>query len=204
MTMSYIESLNRWVMLYGGDLPKWLLYDPDTDTELTPENLEPVPGAIHVRYASHPWGRATRDAPTGEAWSVAKPVLTREVAASFLGCEDQAPMLAGCTFDHDPHRPLQLVLTIDNFTTITTADYPAITKSCIDGDATRNVQYKLSGDGPGHLYAPNIIESWTEDVTHAVNNVAPGGRAVDVYFNVSTWNPYGVALMKTELFAQPE
>jgi hypothetical protein len=203
MTVSYLEPFNRWVMFYGGDLPTWLLYDPDTDTELKPVNVEPVVGAIHMRYASHPWGRATRDAPLTEAWSAPDPVLTRDVAAPYLGCEDQSPMLAGCTPEHDPHRPLQLVLTLDNFTSITQADYPAITKSCVDGDATRNVAYKLSGDGSGHLYAPNIIEQWTTDATSAATGVPPGGRAVDVYFNVSTWNPYGVALMKTELVARP-
>lgn len=203
MTVSFVEPLNRWVMFYGGDLPTWLLYDPATDTELTPVHAEPVPGAIHMRYASHPWGRSTRTARAEEGWSAPEAVLTRETAAPYLGCEDQAPMLAGCTPDHDPHRPLQLVLTLDDFTSITPSDYPAVTQSCVDGTAQRNATYKLSGDGSGHLYAPNIIESWTEDVSHAVKETASGERAVDLYFNVSTWNPYGVALMKAELVARP-
>jgi hypothetical protein len=162
-----------------------------------------VPGAIHLRYASHPWGRGTRDAALAEGWSEAMPVLTREQAAPYLGCEDQAPLPTGCTPEHDPHRPLQLILAVDTFTAITPVDYPAITKSCIDGDAVRNATYQLSGDGTGHLYAPNILESWTQDVTASVDDIAPSGKAVDLYFNVSTWNPYGVALMKTQLVAKP-
>lgn len=203
MTMSWVEPLQRWVMLYGGDLPTWLLYDPATDTELTPANLEPVPGAIHLRYASHPWGRATKRAPATEAWSSPRAVLTRADAAAYLGCEDADPMLAGCDPNHDPHRPLQLVLDLDAFTSIAPSDYPTITQTCIDGDATRSVQYRLSGDGAGHLYAPNLLESWTEDVTASTKGLDTGSRAVDLYFNVSTWNPYGVALMKAELVAKP-
>jgi hypothetical protein len=34
LTMSYVEPLGRWVMLYGGDLPNWIFYDPATDTEI--------------------------------------------------------------------------------------------------------------------------------------------------------------------------
>jgi hypothetical protein len=203
MSISFIEPLNRWVMLYGGDLPTWLLYEPATDTELTPVNVEPVPGAIHMRYASHPWGRATAHSPLTEGWSEPLPVLSRDDAAPYLGCEDQEPMLPGCDPNHDPHRPLQLILTVDGFTSITPSDYASVTQSCIDGDATRNVTYKLSGDGAGHLYAPNILEPWTEDVTRSVQGLAAGERAVDLYFNVSTWNPYGVVLMKTELVARP-
>jgi hypothetical protein len=42
----------------------------------------------------------------------------------------------------------------------------------------------------GRLYAANIIDSWTMSRT---------GGAADVYWNVSTWNPYEVVLMKTRL-----
>lgn len=196
LSLTYVPEVHRWIMFYGGDLPTWVLYDPATDSELKPVNLEPVPGAVHMRYASHPWGRATADAPASEGWSAAMPVLTREQAAPYLGCGEQSPMLAGCTPDHDPYRPLQLILAVDTFTDITANDYPAITKSCIDGDATRNATYNLSGDSTGHLYAPNILEPWTEAWTSAPHRVT-----VDIYFNVSTWNPYGVALMKAELVA---
>jgi hypothetical protein len=41
----------------------------------------------------------------------------------------------------------------------------------------------------GVLYAPNVIEEWTE----------VRSDAVELYWNVSTWNPYRVVLMKTRL-----
>lgn len=205
MSMTYVAELQRWIMFYGGDIPKWALYDPATDTELHPVHEQPVPGAIHMRYASHPWGRATRDAPGAEAWSDATPVLAREQAAPYLGCEDQPPMLAGCVAEHDPYRPLQLLLAVDNFPTITSSDYPAITQNCIAGDAVRNATYALSGDGTGHLYAANILEPWTEVNKEAPSNA--GGApsfGLNIFFNVSTWNPYGVVLMKASLTARPE
>ncbi|MDB4976320.1 MAG: hypothetical protein JWN48_4661 [Myxococcaceae bacterium] len=46
------------------------------------------------------------------------------------------------------------------------------------------------GDGTyGALYGVNIVEPWTEDRS----------AAVDLYWNVSTWNPYQVVLMRTRL-----
>jgi hypothetical protein len=41
----------------------------------------------------------------------------------------------------------------------------------------------------GVLYAANIIDTWTEE----------RAGAVDLYWNVSTWNPYGVSLVRTRL-----
>jgi hypothetical protein len=49
-------------------------------------------------------------------------------------------------------------------------------------------------DERGRLYAPNIIEPWTE--------VRSDPPAVDIYWNVSTWAPYQVVLMKSR-FALP-
>jgi hypothetical protein len=201
-TVSWVEPLQRWVMLYGGDLPRWLRYDPETNTEIADAYPEPVPGAIHMRYASHPWGQSTRDAPPEEAWSGPEAVLTREQAAPFLGCDEQTQQPTGCTTQHDPHRPLQMLLLLDSRPNITPSDWPTITQECLAGDALRDVQYNLSGDSAGHLYAPDILDPWTGDVSAAVV-AANGERVVDLYWNVSTWNPYGVALVKTELRARP-
>jgi hypothetical protein len=41
----------------------------------------------------------------------------------------------------------------------------------------------------GFLYGPNIVPEWTED----------RGSYVEVYWNVSTWNPYQVVLMKSRI-----
>jgi hypothetical protein len=41
----------------------------------------------------------------------------------------------------------------------------------------------------GFFYGPNIIESW----------VKPTGDGVDVIWNVSTWDPYRVILLRTRI-----
>ena len=47
----------------------------------------------------------------------------------------------------------------------------------------------------GFLYAPNIIDSWTE--------ARGDGHEADVYWNVSTWNPYQVIVMQSKLEFAP-
>lgn len=49
----------------------------------------------------------------------------------------------------------------------------------------------ISIPDPGRLYAPSIIDRYTTPNSQ-------GG--LDMYWNVSTWNPYTVQLMKTSLF----
>ena len=50
-TVSWLgEPVNRWVMMYGGDLPTVLLADP-AGTRAHPNN-----GTIMLRFAEHPWG----------------------------------------------------------------------------------------------------------------------------------------------------
>ena len=44
--------------------------------------------------------------------------------------------------------------------------------------------------GRGRLHGSNVIDAYTE----------PDGKGgVDLYWNVSTWNPYGVLLVRTNL-----
>jgi hypothetical protein len=45
----------------------------------------------------------------------------------------------------------------------------------------------------GFLYGPNIIDEWTVDQS------TPGQPAVDIFWNVSTFDPYQVLLMRTRL-----
>jgi hypothetical protein len=198
-TVTWAAPLHRWIMLYGGDLPKFFSFNPATNQEEPPAHEQPTPGAIHFRVASHPWGRSRADAPADEAWTDPVGLLTREQAAPYLACDTEPPALAGCTSDHDLHRPLNLLLTVDAHPSITPSDYATITKECLGGDATQSLTYALSGDSTGHLYAADVIDAWTEDVTNTLSNPKPGMRAAELYWHVSTWNPYQVILFKTRL-----
>jgi len=44
----------------------------------------------------------------------------------------------------------------------------------------------------GWLYAPNIVEPWVRE----------SDNGVDIFWHVSTWNPYQVVLLKTQLQRQ--
>lgn len=55
--------------------------------------------------------------------------------------------------------------------------------SCVASDPNRATE-------PGRLYGASIIDAWT---------TARSGGATDLYWNVSTWNPYQVVLMRTRI-----
>lgn len=140
MSVSFIPSLGRWVMIYGGGLSQQfgeLIFGSDWSKEL--EN-----GALQVRSAAHPWG----------PWTAPKPLLVP-------GDPDRAEgLFAEGNILHSP--------------------------SCVGAGC---VVSEAAWSNPGGLYGPNIIEPWTE----------PRSGAVDLYWNLSTWNPYEVVLMKTTL-----
>jgi hypothetical protein len=199
----YLEPLQRFVMLYGGDVPAWLVIDEDGEVQ-EPVHKAPAPGAIHQRSARHPWGRATLDDPEEHAWTSAEPVLTRQTAAPYLACgEGGQEELPGCTDQSDENNPLDLLATITGLASDEPSDTLDIAADCIEGSAALAVQTAASGDPIGRLYGTSIIEEWTEDVTNAVSDLAEGERAVDLYWNVSTWNPYQVVVMKTRLRGSP-
>jgi len=54
MSVSWVPSLNKWMMLYGGDLPPSVVqFFTGVNAPITARNPD---GAIHARFASHPWG----------------------------------------------------------------------------------------------------------------------------------------------------
>lgn len=55
--------------------------------------------------------------------------------------------------------------------------------NCVASDPNRATEY-------GRLYGASIVDAWT---------TPRSGGAVDIYWNVSTWNPYQVVLMRTRL-----
>jgi hypothetical protein len=67
------------------------------------------------------------------------------------------------------------------------------------GSAALDTQYNLADDSGGHLYGLNVIDGWSEDVSAQLPELAPGQRALELYWNISTWNPYQVLLLKTQL-----
>jgi hypothetical protein len=203
MSVVYLEPLQRFVMLYGGDVPAWLVADEE-GVAREPEHQAQVPGAIQLRSARHPWGRADLDAPDEHAWSSPQAALTREVAAPYLACgdggEDELP---GCTDEGDANSPLDLLATIASVAVDEPSETLDVAGMCIEGSAALAGMNAVSGDPVGRLYGVNVIEPWTADVSEQTHELAEGERALELYFNVSTWNPYQVALMKTHLRGAP-
>ena len=148
MTISWVAPLNKWVMLYGGDLSPAtlnLLLGPNyTQAVRDPD------GAIHARFASQPWGpwSAPVQVLRGGDPSVSPPVAGTQYASGGILYHP------GCATNCAPRE-----------TVLGTSEY-------------------------GRLYGANVVDSWTMSRT---------GGADDVYWNVSTWNPYEVVLMKTRL-----
>jgi hypothetical protein len=68
---------------------------------------------------------------------------------------------------------------------------------CARSDPSRPIDYFVPGCAPvgalvdtGILYAPNIIDAYTR---------SDGAGGLDVFWNVSVWNPYLVALLRTNV-----
>jgi hypothetical protein len=157
MAMSWLPApINRWVMLYGGDMTDFLMVDG-------PAMRAPrAPGAIVLRFAEHPWGPWTAPVPH---LSPGAPHLegTHYAAGGLLfhpDCVDAGEKRCAVS---DPWRPTD------------TATACLVQTNALD---------------QGRLYGVNIIDRYTEP-----NDV--GG--VDFVWNVSTWNPYGVTLMRTRV-----
>ncbi len=156
--MSYLPPpVDKWIMLYGGDVPDVLLVDPVNSRNV------PSPGAIMVRFADNPWGPWTPPAPY---LSPGNPAVPGDPygPGGFLfhyACVDQGSATCART---DPHRPLDV-----------------LNPECSPPPFPFDI---------GRLYGANVIDAYTRPDGH-------GG--LDFYWNVSTWNPYGVMLMKSNI-----
>jgi hypothetical protein len=150
--ITYVPSLQSWVMFYGGDFAPAVLsvfVGPNFDL------VERAPtGAIHARFARHPWG----------PWSPPQPVLEAgDPAADPLAADSQ--YVSGGILHHS---------------------------RCVGVDCAPSESSLILLAAPdGFLYGPNIFDAFTE--------VREDGEAVDVYWNVSTWNPYQVMFLRTRL-----
>jgi hypothetical protein len=149
--------LEKWVMLYGGDLADYLLADPGNATP------GPDPGAVRIRFADHPWG----------PWSVSHTILA-----------PGEPDAVG-----DPYGPGGVLYHSE------CAD--AGPNDCADSDPTRPLHILNPGCTPfpleldhGGFYGANVIDAYTGP---------DGENGVEIVWNVSTWNPYGVIYLRTRV-----
>jgi hypothetical protein len=160
-------------------LKKWvMLYggdidDPSDERGPFADDSQPRKGAIHVRIADHPWG----------PWTEPAPLLIREVTAQYMGCDDVGAPAYGTG---------EWTLDTDAFMTgLWQASCVKTYRSCGPSNPPTSEQALPVGN----LYAPNIIESWT----HTVQGDAAYPRSAQIYFNVSTGNPYQVILATARL-----
>jgi hypothetical protein len=100
MTISWLPApINKWVMLYGGDLADWLLLDGQVSRG------ERAPGAIWMRFADHPWGPFSPPQPhiiPGNPSRINDPVGPGGYLYDAT-CKDNGSTRCAKT---DPHRPL--------------------------------------------------------------------------------------------------
>lgn len=208
MDMAYVPQLQKWVMLYGGDLADWFG---------SGRGDAPRRGAVHLRMADHPWG----------PWSEPTPALWPFEAADHLACSsgtqfgfetagaygnNDSPIGVGqWRFDESSvHASYEASLANIMATQCVPGDWgrPNPGLSCLLGGPpcdfnvpstckSRNSALPFPQVVPanqslerGNMYAPNIIPQWTRAL--------PTGD-VELYFNVSTWNPYAVVMAKTIL-----
>ena len=153
-----------WV---GGTIKKWVMLYAGNSGDFylaDPANDRPGegPGSIRIRFADHPWG----------PWSPPKPHLLE--GSPF---EPNTLLGPGAYMFH----PLCV-------------DQPGL--PCARSDEVRPIDFYV-GCFPigktfdnGFLYAPNIIDSYTE---------SDGAGGMNIYWNVSIWNPYAVLYLKTNL-----
>lgn len=150
MSVSWLPSLQRWVMIYGGDAaPMFFNAIFRADLAKARRNAD---GSLYIRFAEQPWGPWTRPQQllaAGDSNPKAEP--TGQYAPGGLLAHNN------CRGQHCAHYD------------------PA---------------YRIDpSNNNGVLYAPSIIDPWT--------TTRPDG--IDLYWFVSTWNPYQVILMKTTL-----
>ena len=150
MSVSWVESLGSWVMLYGGGanpvLSELFTAGLGTSVQHDPE------GAIHVRFARQPWG----------PWSAPQQLFA-----------------AG-----DPNPLTEPPLDASQYAPGGILRHPmCVTGGCAPSEPTED------RSDYGFLYAANIIDAWT----------VPTAKGARIYWNVSTWHPYQVVLLKTEL-----
>lgn len=100
MNVSWLGApINKWVMLYGGDLADWLLLDAAVSRGAR------TPGAIWMRFADHPWGPFSPPQPhviPGNRLRINDPIGPGGYLYDAT-CKDNGATRCAAS---DPHRPL--------------------------------------------------------------------------------------------------
>lgn len=150
MSVSYIPNLDKWVMLYGGDIHPNVLQMFEAAN--WPHAVADPERAIHVRFASNPWGpwsAPTQAYKPGQPTGVGSGEFATKGLLHYTGC-------AGA--------------------------------GCVKGET--NPAYTLFPQtNHGFLYAPSIVDAWT----------TVRGADADLYWAVSTWDPYQVVLLRSRV-----
>ncbi len=194
MTTLWIPAFQRWVMIYGGSTPA--SSDPSISSHRGDTYAQSMPGAVYLRSAPHPFGRARTDQPLAQSFGAARPVLTPAVMKDQLACDSDDE--SGTCSSDATDQPGNLISTLAGFARdLSPGDFLSASAQCVAGDAASSMQY--IADSAGHLYGAAIIAPWTQDVTGMVPDAKPDDPVVEIYWNVSTWNPYQVRLVKTQL-----
>jgi hypothetical protein len=161
-TVSWVGGrINKWVMLYAGNIGDYLLLDPAHDRPGA------GPGSVRIRFADHPWG----------PWTPAQPHLLEGSATQVGSPLGPGGVLFSPSCVSQPGAP------------------------CQPSDLVRPIDFYLAGCphvgmtfDQGFFYGANIIDAYTR------SDLAGG---MDLFWNVSTWNPYGVLFLKTNLKPPP-
>jgi hypothetical protein len=195
MSTLWAEPLGRWLMLYGGSTPAMI--DPSSGARPAPTHAQVVPGAVHLRSALHPFGRAHASSPATDGFGPPRPVLTPTAVANELACDQGVEQSERCTPGLNAKAENLLDAVSSAVTELSPDDLLSASAKCAAGSAALGMQYSVGGDSEGHLYGTAIIGPWTRDASSAFADEP----SVELYWNVSTWNPYQVLLVKTVLRA---
>ena len=155
-TISWVPGMNRFVMLYGGDVPpSFMEYLAGPNYGSLVRNPD---GAMYFRYAQYPWG----------PWSQPVPILK---------AGPRNPPTAGLQYAvngtlYDPY-----------------CTPPG--SNCVAADP--GAIFSSEDQAVGRLYGPNIVDEWTMTRSSTVS---------DIYWFLSTWDPYEVVIAKTHLTLQ--
>lgn len=146
LSVTWVEPLQKWIMLYGGDYARaaLLLMQGNGLNDVTKDPF----GGVLVRFADQPWG----------PWSAPEYILKAHTETDEIIALTNAP---------------KGILARPDCTSV----------DCPPGEPGYSMSER------GGFYGAHMIEPWTMERE----------EEVDVYWVVSTWNPYQVVLLKTSL-----